>query len=139
MTGGCGEVGTDGAEGLGSMHGAHAAGDLDAELAHPDDPFSLAVIEGNPQVVGKPQVITLAIAHADGQGVPFLLQLAAPGGVQGDPGGGCVTEPAAVLFQDFRADRVLAGGEAACGASAALSDELPPPNREVNAASKVGP
>src|SRR5512135_241558 len=53
VTGGCGEVGMDGAEGLRSMHGAHAAGDLDAELAHLDDPFSLAVIEREPAGHGQ--------------------------------------------------------------------------------------
>jgi hypothetical protein len=59
VAGGGGEVGPDGAECLGSLHGAHATGDLDAELAHPYDLLGCVVVEGNPQVMGEPQVIRL--------------------------------------------------------------------------------
>jgi hypothetical protein len=43
VAGGGGEVGADRAECLGSGHGAHAAGDLDPQLAHPDDLFRRVV------------------------------------------------------------------------------------------------
>ena len=105
MAGGGGEVGADSAEGLGAFHGAHAAGDLDAELAHPDDALGLVVIEGNPQVRGEPEVVRLAGGHPGGQGVPLPLQGGAAAGVQRDPGGGGLAEPAGVLLQGLRADR----------------------------------
>ena len=47
VAGSGGQVGADGAEGLGSGDGAHAAGDRDAQLAHPYDPFGLVVVERN--------------------------------------------------------------------------------------------
>jgi hypothetical protein len=46
----------------------------------------------------------------DTQGVAFALELAAAEGVEGEPGGGRVAEPAAVLFQDFRVDGAVSGG-----------------------------
>jgi hypothetical protein len=46
VAGGGGEVGADSAECLGSGEGAHAAGDLDAELAHPDHALLFIVSKG---------------------------------------------------------------------------------------------
>ena len=83
-------------------HRAHAAGDLDAELAHPDVLLGSVIVERDLQVMGKPEIVTGAVAHPGRQGVPFLLQLAAAGGVQDDPGIGCLAEPAALLFQIVR-------------------------------------
>jgi len=82
VPGGGGEVGPDGAEGLGSGHGPHAPGDLDPELTHPDHPFRFIVVEGNPQVTGEPQVVAGPFQHPGGQGVAFLLQLGAAGRVE---------------------------------------------------------
>src|SRR5512142_418531 len=79
VAGSGGQVGADGAEGLGAGHGAHAAGDLDAQLAHPDDLFCFIVIRRNPQVMGEPEIVIGAVAHPGGQSVPFSLQLAAAG------------------------------------------------------------
>jgi hypothetical protein len=62
VAGGGGQVGADGAEGLGAMHGAHAAGDLDAQLAHPDDLFCFIVVGRNPQVMGEPEIVIGAVA-----------------------------------------------------------------------------
>ena len=108
--GGGGEVGADGAEGLGAGHRPHAAGDLDPQLAHPDDLLGFVIVERNPQVMDEPQVISVAGEHPGGQCVAFLLELAAAGGVQGDPGGGRVAEPSAVLFQDFGVDAAVPAG-----------------------------
>ena len=60
----------------------HAAGDLDAQLAHPDDPFSFAVIERYLQVTGEPEIVLAPVEHPGREGAAFLLQLAAAGGVQ---------------------------------------------------------
>jgi hypothetical protein len=59
---------------------------------------------------GEAQVVVPAVAHPDRQGVAFALELAAAGGVEGEPGGGRVAEPAAVLLQDFRVDGAVSGG-----------------------------
>jgi hypothetical protein len=107
VAGSGGQVGADGAEGLGAVHGAHAAGDLDAQLAHPDDLFCFIVVGRNPQVMGEPEIVTGAVAHPGRQGMTLSLQLAAAGGVQDDPGVRGVAEPAAVLFQDFRIGGVM--------------------------------
>ena len=98
-----GEAGADGAEVVGSVHGAHASGDPDAELAHPDDALGLVVIGGNPRVMGEPEVAALAGGHPGGRRAALLLQGGAAGGVQQGPCGGRVAEPAGVLFQRFRA------------------------------------
>ena len=131
VAGGGGEVGADGAEDLGAGHGPHAAGDLDAELAHPDDLLGLVVVERNPQVRGEPQVVAGA-AHPGGQGVPFLLQPAAAGGVERDPGVRGVAELVAVLGEELGVDGVVAG--VAGGAGGLLErqqrvDGLPGPER----------
>src|SRR5262245_52762438 len=68
VAGGGGEVGADGAEGLGAAHGAHAAGDLDPQLAHPYDLLGWVVIERDAQVIGESQVVFGAVAHPGGQG-----------------------------------------------------------------------
>jgi hypothetical protein len=112
VAGGSGEVGAGGAEDLGAGQRAHAAGDLDAELAHPDDLLSFIVVERNLQVMGEPQVVVGAVAHPGREGVPFVLQLAAAGGVQDDPGISRLAEPPALLFEDLRVDGPAAG---ACG------------------------
>jgi hypothetical protein len=59
--------------------------------------------------MGEPEIVIGAGGYPDGQGVPLLLQLAAAGGVQHDPGVRGVAEPAAVLFQDVRVDGVFPG------------------------------
>jgi hypothetical protein len=107
---GGGEVEVDGAEGLGAGRGAHAAGDLDTELARPDDLLGLFVAGCDPQVMGEPQVVTVLGEHPRVQGVALLLQIAAAGSVDRDPGGCGVAEPAAVLFQDFRIHGTVPGG-----------------------------
>src|ERR1700722_14192706 len=103
MAGCGGEAGADGAEVVGSVHGAHASGDPDAELAHPDDALGLVAIGGNPRVMGEPEVAALAGGHPGGRRAALLLQGGAAGGVQQGPCGGRVAEPAGVLFQRFRA------------------------------------
>jgi alkanesulfonate monooxygenase SsuD/methylene tetrahydromethanopterin reductase-like flavin-dependent oxidoreductase (luciferase family) len=47
--------------------------------------------------------------HPGGEGVPFLLQLALAGGVEGDPGGGRLTEPVLVFCPGLRGDGGFAG------------------------------
>jgi hypothetical protein len=47
--------------------------------------------------MGEAQVVVPAVAHPGRQGVAFALELAAAGGVEGEPGGGRVAEPAAAL------------------------------------------
>src|ERR1035437_10214956 len=86
--GGGGEVGPDGAEGLGSGHGPHASGDFDPELTHPDHPFRFIVVEGNPQVTGEPQVVAGPFQHPGGQGGAFLVGSGAGRGGGGVWGGG---------------------------------------------------
>ena len=71
--------------------------------------FSWVVVERDPQVMGEPEVIVGAVSHPRGQGVPFLLQGAAPGGVQGDPGAGGVPEVFLVLGEQLGLDGVVAG------------------------------
>jgi hypothetical protein len=60
----------------------HAAGDLDPQLAHPDDPLGLIAAEGNVQVRGEAEVVRHPGGHPGRQGVPFPLQRSAAGGVQ---------------------------------------------------------
>jgi hypothetical protein len=50
-------------------------GDLDPQLAHPDDLFRRVVRERDAQVAGKPQVIRLAGLHPGSEGVPFSWSL----------------------------------------------------------------
>ena len=50
-----GEVGADGAEGLGTGDGAETPGGLLLELGHTDIAFGLVVVEGHPQVGEKAQ------------------------------------------------------------------------------------
>ena len=59
--------------------------------------------------MGEPEVVIGAVAHPGREGVPFLLQLAAAGGVQDDPGIGGLAEPPALLFQDLRVDGAAPG------------------------------
>lgn len=61
---GCGEVRADRAEGFGALHRAHASGDLDPELAHPDDPLGRVVVEGDLQVMGVAEVVRRTGGHA---------------------------------------------------------------------------
>ena len=137
MAGGSGQVGADGAESLGAVHGAHAAGDLDAQFAHADDLLGFIVIGRNPQVMGEPEIVTGAGAHPGGQGVPLSLQLAAAGGVQDDPGVRGVAEPAAVFFQDFRVDGIVPGSAGGVGGLFQLQQRaggLPRPDHVVRGA-----
>ncbi|HEY6276305.1 MAG TPA: hypothetical protein VIX86_08220 [Streptosporangiaceae bacterium] len=87
--------------------------------------------------MGEAQVIAGAIPHPSRESVPFLLQLAAAGGVQDDPGVRGVTEPAIVLRQDFRVDRVVPGGAGGAGGLLQLQqrvDGLPRPDHVVRGA-----
>jgi hypothetical protein len=111
VAGGGGEVGAERAEFLGSGRGAHAAGDLDPEFAHADCLLGGVVSERDAQVAGEPQVVGLAGLHPGGEGVPFLLELALAGGVEGDPGLRGLAVPVLVLGAGFRVD-----GGPACGA-----------------------
>ena len=52
----------------GAGHGAHAAGDLDPQLAHPDYLFRWVVVEGNPQVVGESEVVAGPVPHPGSPG-----------------------------------------------------------------------
>jgi hypothetical protein len=61
------------------VHGAHAAGDLDAQLAHPDDLFCLLVAVRNPQVCREPEIVIGPGRHPGAQSVALLLLLAAAG------------------------------------------------------------
>ena len=110
VAGGGGEVGPDRAEFFRAGHGAQAAGDLDAELAHPDGLLSRVIAERDAQVAGEPEVVGLAVLHPRGEGVPLLLELALAGGVEGGPGGGGLAVPVLVLVPGFRVGRVLACG-----------------------------
>jgi hypothetical protein len=59
--------------------------------------------------MGEPEVVIGAVAHPGREGAPFVLQLAAAGGVQDDPGISRLAEPPALPFQDLQA-----GGAASC-------------------------
>ena len=67
------------------------------------------VAEGNAQVAGEPQVVRLPLLHPGRQGVPFLLQVAAAGGVQRDPGPGGVAEVLGVLGEHVGIDVAVPG------------------------------
>ncbi len=73
--------------------------------------------ERDAQVAGEPEVVVLAGLHPGGEGVAFLLQLAAAAGVERDPGGRGLAVPVLVLLADFRVDGGLACARAASAAS----------------------
>jgi hypothetical protein len=58
--------------------------------------------------MGEPQVVIGLVAHPGREGVLFLVQLAAAGGVHDDPGISRLAEPPALLVQDLRAGGVVA-------------------------------
>ena len=78
--GGGGQVGADGAECPGTVHGPHAAGDLDPQLAHPDLAFGGVVVEQDAGVGGEPEVVILALAEPAGEGVVLSRQRPGAGG-----------------------------------------------------------
>ena len=54
-----------------------ASGNAPAQPPLRHDGDISTIIEGNPQVMGEPQIVILAVAHPGGQGVPFLCSLRA--------------------------------------------------------------
>src|SRR5204863_352686 len=109
----------------------HAAGDLDPQLAHPDDLLGLVVIERNPQVVREPQVVRLPAAHPGGEGAPLALQCPLPGGVKDDPGGCGVAEVPRVQVEGGRVDGVVPGR--AGGTGGGFEGEAATPNSSPSA------
>jgi hypothetical protein len=71
------------------------------------------VRERDAQVTGEPQVVVPAVLHPGGEGVPFLLELPVPGGVDRDPGLRGLAVPVLVLLAGLGTEGAvpcLAGG-----------------------------
>ena len=60
----CGEVGADGAEGLGTGDGTETPGGFLLEFGHTDIAFGLVVVEGHPQVGEKAQDLVGVLTQA---------------------------------------------------------------------------
>ena len=59
----CGEVGADGAEGLGTGDGTETSGGFLLKLGHTDIAFGLVIVEGHPQIGEKAQDIVGVLAQ----------------------------------------------------------------------------
>jgi hypothetical protein len=71
--------------------------------------LGLIVVERDPQVMGESEVVVAGGEHPGGEGAALALELAAEGGVDGDPGFGCLAEPAGLLVQELRVDGAVPG------------------------------
>ena len=100
---------------LGDIVAGQAAGDLLLGLQRADSALADIVGERNAQVAGESQVVGLAVLHPRGEGVPFLLELPAAGGVKGNPGLRRLAVPVLVLRAGFGVDGVLACGAGGLG------------------------
>src|SRR3954447_9000111 len=81
---GCGsQVGPHCGKVLRAGEGAHASGHLLLDLHHPDVALGGVVVEGHPQVGGKPQVVIDASADAPGQGAVAAADRSGRAGIGG--------------------------------------------------------